>query len=330
MNLIDTISDAPAVAMLGMSKNAGKTTAMNTIIRDYPDKGVLCVTSIGMDGESRDLVTGTAKPSIWIREGMLAATAERLLPFCDVSREILSATGINTSLGEVVIFRARSDGFVQLAGPSIVDQMGKLRMILTQFGTDCILIDGALNRKSPLAGTIDGVCILSAGASLDRDINKVVEETAYAVDLLCLPEFVGKKLSAALSGQIGILHKDGRESFYENPVNFPELSGQDNIFFPGALTESYGRTLLRNKFVAGGVSIVVKDASCLLLKRATWKSLVARGVNFFVQRRTNLAAVTVNPYSPEGWQFEPSVFLEKMRTSISVPVLDVLSCGGKC
>ena len=38
MKLIDTISGAPAVAMLGMCKNAGKTTAMNTLIRDHPDQ----------------------------------------------------------------------------------------------------------------------------------------------------------------------------------------------------------------------------------------------------------------------------------------------------
>ncbi len=51
MKLIDTIYGAPAAAMLGMCKNAGKTTAMNALIRDYPERGVLCVTSIGRDGE---------------------------------------------------------------------------------------------------------------------------------------------------------------------------------------------------------------------------------------------------------------------------------------
>ena len=56
MKLIDTISRAPAVAMLGMCKNAGKTTALNTLIRDFPEGSVLCATSIGRDGESRDLV----------------------------------------------------------------------------------------------------------------------------------------------------------------------------------------------------------------------------------------------------------------------------------
>ena len=130
MKLIATIAGAPAAAMLGMCKNAGKTTAMNSLIRDFPEEGVLCVTSIGMDGESRDQVTGTGKPSVWIREGMLAATAENLLPLCDVSREILAATGIYTGLGEVVVFRARSDGFVQLAGPSITGHLGVLRKIL--------------------------------------------------------------------------------------------------------------------------------------------------------------------------------------------------------
>ena len=330
MKLIDTITGAPAAAMLGMCKNAGKTTAMNTLIRDHPEKSSLCVTSIGMDGENRDLVTGTDKPSIWIREGMLAATAEALLPLCDVSREILSASGIYTSLGEVIVFRARSDGFVRLAGPSIVEQIGILRKITAGFGTGCMLIDGALNRKSPLAGALDGVCVLSTGASLDRDMDKVIAETAYTVELLCLPGYTGKKISGKASGKIRIVNGDDREVFCDDPGNIPELSARDSIIFPGALTESLGQALLRSKAIRAGVAAVVKDSSCLLLKRETWKKLVGSGVRFTVQSPAHLAAVTVNPFAPEGWRFDPDTFLEKIKETVPVPVFDVLSCGEKC
>ena len=331
MKLIDTITGVPAAAMLGMCKNAGKTTAMNTLIRDFPETGVLCVTSIGMDGESRDLVTGTKKPSIWLREGMLAATAENLLPLCDVSREILSATGIRTGLGEVIVFRARSDGFVQLAGPSITEHLGTLRNIVVSFGADQVLIDGALSRKSPLTGVSDGSCILSTGASLDRDMEKVVSETAYAVELLTLPEFTGAILpdpelrSDIAQKRIIILHEDGTKEHIERSEMIRDLKERDSVFFPGALTESQARMLLRNKFVKSGVTIAARDSSCLLMKRETWKDLTARDVRFAVLKRTDLAAVTVNPVSAEGWKFDPDDFLSRVQEAVPVPVFDVLS-----
>ena len=331
MKLIDTITGVPAAAMLGMCKNAGKTTAMNALIRDFPETGVLCVTSIGMDGESLDLVTGTKKPSIWLREGMLAATAENLLPLCDVSREILSATGIHTGLGEVIVFRARSDGFVQLAGPSITEQLGVLRNIVKSFGADQVLIDGALSRKSPLTGVADGACILSTGASLDRDMEKVISETAYAVELLTLPEFREAVISDpelrsdTAQKQIIILHEDETKEHIERSEMIRDLTERDSVFFPGALTESQARMLLRNKFVKSGVTIAVRDSSCLLMKRETWKDLTARDVRFAVLKRTDLAAVTVNPVSAEGWKFDSEVFLSRVQETVSVPVFDVLS-----
>ena len=66
MKLLDCIGDAPAVAMLGMCKNAGKTTAMNRLIRELAaaGQGPVALTSIGRDGEATDLVTGTSKPPI--------------------------------------------------------------------------------------------------------------------------------------------------------------------------------------------------------------------------------------------------------------------------
>ena len=174
------LGDAQTVVMLGMCKNAGKTTALCRLIAELneTDRAPLAITSIGRDGESTDLVTGTEKPPIYMFEGMLAATAKELLALSDVSREILMTTGLHTSLGEVVIFRARSDGFVQLAGPGIVDHMKQLREELTRFGGKTVLIDGALSRLSLLAGAEGGVCVLSTGASLDRDMEKVVADTA--------------------------------------------------------------------------------------------------------------------------------------------------------
>ena len=65
--LYDLSTKYKTLSIVGMAKNAGKTTAMNFLIEEAMDEGVaLGITSIGRDGESQDLVTGTEKPKIYL------------------------------------------------------------------------------------------------------------------------------------------------------------------------------------------------------------------------------------------------------------------------
>ena len=324
MKLLTLLSGAPVTVMLGMCKNAGKTTALCRLIREYAESGEtnVALTSIGRDGESRDLVTGTDKPPIYLYEGMLAATAEELLPLCDVSREILATTGLFTSLGEVVIFRAKSDGFVQLAGPGIVEQMKPLRRMFSSFGAKSVLIDGALSRKSPASGAIDGACVLSTGASLHRDLGRVVAETAFAARLLSLP--VSEAPGAELD-RVTLFRADGSS---EGGAAIPELrrgAGANTLLLSGALTEAQAKALLQDGTKKDELTILVKDGSCLMPRRETFEALEARGVRFAVLHGTRLAAVTVNAVSAGGWRFDAAEFLDKMRAAVSAPVMDVMT-----
>ena len=121
--LLEILNGVKTMSIVGMCKNAGKTTMLNWMLHHDRLRGTLGLTSIGRDGESTDVVTGTEKPGIFVREGTLIATARDMLRLGDVTTEILATTGIPTPLGEVVILRARSAGNVQLAGPSITSQL---------------------------------------------------------------------------------------------------------------------------------------------------------------------------------------------------------------
>ena len=314
--------------MLGMCKNAGKTTALCRLIREFSEEGgaPLAMTSIGRDGESRDLVTGTEKPPIYMYEGMLAATARELLPLSDVSREILAATGLYTSLGEVLIFRARSDGFVQLAGPGIVEQLRPLRDMLRSFGAGRMMIDGALSRRSPAAAASGGAAVLSTGASLDRSMRRVIEETAFAAEILglsaaALPE------GAAFPGpekRFALIRADGTAESVENLTALPRRENEECLLVSGAFTQAQARSLLLGPSRKEGLTVEVRDASCLMLQRETYEALKARGVRFAAEHAARLAAVTVNPFSAGGWTFPADEFLEKMQEAVGVPVLNVM------
>ncbi len=52
------------------------------------------------------------------------------------------------------------------------------------------------------------------------------------------------------------------------------------------------------------------------------------GVNIKVLNPINLIAITLNPYSPQGYYFEPDILLDKTRYFIKdIPVIDVMLGG---
>ena len=312
--LFDLVAPYTTVCLAGMCKNAGKTTALNALIRGARERGILLgLTSIGRDGEREDLVTGTYKPPIYVTEGTLYATARGLLPKCDVTGEILSLTGIHTPLGEVVILRARSDGFVELAGPSMKSQIVSLTEELKGFGAEKVLIDGALFRRSLCDPEAAEGIVLSTGASYGPDMEKTAADTAFVGSLLSLPEggpwpdLTGRRLY--------------RDAPYDDLSAALEGRG-DELYAAGAFTDAMAASLLRRKGIPKVIH--VEDGTRLLLSRENYEKLLARGVAFRVRRQNALIAVTVNPFSAYGAPYDPAAFQALVESKVNVPVMNVM------
>ena len=312
--LFDLIAPYTTVCLAGMCKNAGKTTALNALIRGARERGVsLALTSIGRDGEREDLITGTYKPPIYVTGGTLFATARELLQRCDATYEVLSLTGGYTPLGEVAILRALSDGFVELAGPSMTEQIVALTEELKSFGTQKVLIDGALFRRSLCAPEAAEGVILATGASYGPNMQKTAEDTAFVARLLTLPE--GGPWPD-LQGR-----RFGRGDLYDELSDALEGTGEP-LYVAGAFTDAMASALLRRRTIPHQVH--VEDGTRLLLSRESYEKLAARGVAFRVRRRNELVAVTVNPVSAYGAPYDPAAFYELVKSRVAVPVVNVL------
>lgn len=86
-SLYELVAPYDSVSLIGMCKNAGKTTTLNQLIAELKRNGVsFGATSVGRDGESTDLVTNTVKPGIFVYKGTIVATAADLLKYCDTKR----------------------------------------------------------------------------------------------------------------------------------------------------------------------------------------------------------------------------------------------------
>jgi hypothetical protein len=185
------LQDLESLAIIGLSKNAGKTTCLNHIIAAWQESGQtrpLALTSIGRDGESEDILSGNAKPRIYVPEGTLIASAEGALLRSDALLEILELSNIRTALGEVIVCRALSDGYVELAGPSVTDEIATIGDLMRQHEPECLfIIDGALFRRSQAGCGMSEAVILCVSAETSANPVTLAERSSFALSLLQTP-----------------------------------------------------------------------------------------------------------------------------------------------
>ncbi len=342
MSLLSLIGDKyKIISIVGMGKNTGKTVTLNQLISEAIEEGIpIGMTSIGRDGESLDIVSDTEKPRIYAEEGTIIATATGLLPLGDASIEILKVTPYRTPLGEVIIGRVRSPGYIQIAGPQSLRDIRKVCLDMLSLGAKFAVIDGALDRKSSAAPTISQATILSTGAVISRDYNRVIEETVHTVNLLNLPgvDIKDRALleSLLLENRLCIVTNSGEveEIKLETALGAGHRIGQEldedskYLIIPGSLVKSTLEDLTRSTRAYKDVIIVVSDGTKIFIPPRDYLHFERIGIRIRVIYPINLIGVTINPYSPSGYYFEPYEFLEKMRTFITdIPVMDLMLGG---
>ena len=327
--LYGLIRDTRTLSVIGMCKNAGKTTALNAIIAACDRNGVsLGLTSIGRDGERSDIVTNTKKPEIFVQSGTLVATAEMLLGECDISREILESTDIPSPLGDIVIVRAKSAGYVQIGGPSMTESLMTIRDELFALGCDKVLIDGAISRKS--LGTpqlADGI-ILCSGASYKTDMRATAEDTAYIASLFSLPVYESKTVLSTEDKFTAVLADEAFGGSSLQGLTEQLKSGASALIVRGAVTDKTAAELLSSAKLLKHTLIVAEDSSRLLLGSTAYGKLIRLTGGFAVLKGAKLLAVTVNPFSAYGSHYDKDAFAMRTRDALlnaglDLPVIDV-------
>jgi hypothetical protein len=336
-DILETIKKYKTVSIIGMDKNVGKTTVLNHILSNAWGSLALGVTSIGRDGEDKDRVTGTEKPKIYVKCGTYIATAKECLFKGDITKEIIEATGIHTPMGEVIIAKALSDGYIELAGPSLNAYMKEICIKLSLLGGELILVDGALSRRSLASPSVTEACILSTGASLSRSMEKVVEMTNYTVRCLSLKKESDDEILELINvrlrdTKIGIIYKD--KSFKPLELETSLAAGKDivenldsevsHVFIRGVISDKLIEDIIKSTDKYKGVIFLIEDGTRLFLSKENLDKFEKLGARFKVIEKINLACVTCNPVSPDGYSFDRDLFIGKLRSCIDLPVIDVL------
>jgi hypothetical protein len=328
------LRDLNSLSIVGMGKNTGKTTFLNRVIEACSEAGSgrnLALTSIGRDGEETDVVTHTPKPRIYVRKGTLIATASGLLRTCDVTKDLLMMTDIRTPLGQVVIFRALSDGYVEIAGPSRTSDVAMLENSMRQYQKDCLfIVDGALSRMSA-AARMEGT-VLCTGAALSRNLDVLVDKTLEAVDMICL-----SKVDLPLPEKEGrVMVKDGTWRTLRSEMALS--AGEDirssltetteALFLKGAITEGLIGDLLLSPLFRD-LRIIGKDGTRYMLSGKLLQRLKARNITLQVVSEIRLLAIAINPWETEG-DGQAVLEMEKaFRARTDLPVIGMRRDEGR-
>lgn len=327
------------ISIVGMAKNAGKTTALNFLIEEALDEDVrLGITSTGRDGESTDLVTETEKPRVYLYEGTLVSVPRKLYELAEAGLEIISMSNYRTALGELLLCEVKSEGYVQIAGPVATADTRKLCDEMFSHGAELVLVDGAIDRKSVASPDSSDAIILSTGAVLSRDIKKVARETAHVVGLYNLPVLDEEDAKAAILPFIDesriLLLRKSNEGYDIEVLDLKTSLGAGRIldehiddsvsfvFIPGALTNSVIESINPSKLKK--TKFILKDPTKIFIDSVTWKQLIKRGLDIKVIKNIKVCAVTVNPVSPEGYSFDSNVLQAEVERAVpGIPVIDV-------
>lgn len=325
--LKEALRQAKSIAIVGLEKNTGKTTVLNHLLDVIGEERTLFLTSIGYDGESVDQVTGTHKPRIFVSAGTLIATARSVLPRCTVDKEILQTTGLATAMGEVILFRALDDGYVELAGPSAIADMKKLVEAVRRDYEVLPLIDGALSRLSSAGHGLADEVILCTGASVDASFQRVMDKTLMTAAQLSFPKASQdvdfSQADAWLLGEEAVAFPAAQTSKHNSLISriLKAWQAEPVLALKGLLSEAMVRELLQWKEFRGR-TVILEDATRLMVTPATFQKLQQRHITFEVLQPVRLLCIALNPTSPRGRLFDEVRAREILEVS-GIPVLNV-------
>jgi len=354
MGLADLLLPYRTITIIGMDKNVGKTTTLNRLILDFNKRDIrLSLTGIGRDGEDCDIVTNTAKPRIFVQHGTTIITTEALLGFCDITKEITAVTDYHTPMGRVVVVVAKSDGFVQIGGPSTLSQLEKLigntfphLKSLTCTATKSknlnILCTGR-NFTCPChwrllqTGNFEFKTEEVARSQYSECAQTISDEEKYRLyhsDKLIIDGAISRKSLARLGNAVILCAGAGQNSDMQkviaetrHAVNILTLTkpcdSAKRIYLEGAVSDKRLAELITSGDQLKDTCIIADDPGKIFIKPETYEKLLIKKGILSVKNPVNLAAVTINPISVRGYAFDPAEFLVKMQNALPVPVFDV-------
>jgi len=338
LNNVIITAASRSLAIVGLAKNAGKTTVVNALLSDSRRRFGL--TSLGLDGERIDHLTGLAKPSITPPSGTLLATTRGSLDRSGCALEELEELPFATPLGRVIIGRADETGeAVEISGPTTLAELCATVERLQDLGAEQVLVDGALNRLGSASPRVSDATVLVTGGMVGDTLDNMLETTVAALDLLLLPsvEPVTRRLlaehtvaggRALLFSAAGDVHKlELTTAIGEGVTVAREIQrvGADTLYVDGALTQEFVEDLVRILPARIELRLIVRDATALIFPPSLLSRVLRRGIRLEALVPLRVLALAVNPFRLPH-PYPPKLFFSAVADAVGdrLPLFDVV------
>ena len=323
-------SGMSTLAVMGMTKNTGKTVALNHILAQAAAAQVdIGVTSIGRDGEDRDQVFFNPKPPILVWPGTLVATARETLQRAKVRWKLIDSTEIDSPMGEILVVKVLEYGEMEVAGASRGSDQLKVISRLKQCGASLVILDGALGRSHHASPAIANGVILATGAAIGGGIPDVIRKTRDRLGILGIAQAddTTKALceSVFTQGGVGVWNKDGVSLFQAEIATLNAgaklLEFIDADVATIAVSGAVGRTLWQALTAIAqrhrALCVVVADGTKLFIENTDLLIFQKLGARLVGYRGIKMTGITLNPFSPMGGSFEAEEFLAAAQQAFS-------------
>ena len=350
------------LALIGLAKNVGKTTTTNHLLETLLGEKLcraeeLALTSLGLDGEAIDALTGLPKPRYVPQAGLIVATTADLLDQAESTgakvERLLQLRG-RTALGPVIVARVLHPGGIIIAGPTLLRDLRDALDRMREYGARLGIIDGAINRLGTASPAATDACIVCTGSSAGGTPEIVARRTAEVLACLATPQTewgdVYKNQLAHISQRrpgvkllaFSIDYPDDNFASLSEIAPDPVAEAQwilerlrvfhrKTVFLlRGAFTEELSRELLAQlpqQSSQRHAELVVGDATRIFCHPVVLQRLAARGINIRVTDPIRILALTINPYTPD-YQCTSQRLMDALLKELPAehpPIIDVVS-----
>ncbi len=334
MPFVDEILKYKSLSIVGLEKNTGKTECLNYILRRLEGSDrQLALTSIGVDGEQTDIVTGTRKPETELYKSLIFITSEKHYRQKRLESEILDISSRRTALGRLVFARALARGKVILSGPSDTFWLKEILAQMDEYQVDTTLVDGAISRLSHGSPSITESMILTTGAAVSATVSNLISHTKFMYELINLEQWVSTQdqQNKILNLKSGIYTVDDQGSIIDLKIpsvfllndHKAKLFRYSNVLLAaGAITDKLLDFIRLQKEFKNTI-LVVRDFTRLFIKPETYRAFINNGHQLKVVLSSKLIAICVNPVSPSGYVLNSSELCAGMSEVLGVPVYDI-------
>lgn len=321
-----------SLSIIGMQKNAGKTTCLNSILAEMTDVKI-GLTSIGRDGELEDSVYKVRKPSIFVTKGTIVATTTEALDNTGAEYSVLLNTKMNTPMGIIYIVEITKSGFIDLAGPSYNKQINEVYDFMKTLDIELFIVDGAFSRKQMASNKSLDATILVTGAAYHKDIDVVVKETGITYKLFTLPKTKLNNAKVYFDNAVTLIGSKvivlDLHTSLGSPREIVSSVEPDTkyLILNGALTKELVDEFVNNRHRINELTILIKDGTKAFIDYESYDYLNKMNIKLEVLNDIKLLCLVYNPYSPLGYEFDDLEFRNKLTEVIDIPIVNVLKRG---